>query len=149
MVMGIIEGLIGSIAGDKLLKKSSEKPKTHQQILYENGSQTFEHTCGAIAVGASEWVNLLNGDIAGARFFLPLDSITVMNNSGETITLYLNSVSDGITIPAYMVKPIARKAFRSFGILNAGTAGINAGEIIVQMRKLPPNVQVVNIGGGA
>ncbi len=149
MVFGIIEGLIGSVAGNFINKKASEKPLTYTQKLYEGGTRTFEHTCGAIAVGASEWVNLLGGDIPAARFYLPLDSITVLNNSGETITLYLNSVADGITIPPYMVKPIARKSFRSFGILNAGAAGIAAGEVLIQMKKLPPNVQVVNIGGGA
>jgi hypothetical protein len=149
MVMPILEGLIVSVAGNFINKKATEKPLSYTEKLYQGGTRTFEHTCGAIAIGASEWVNLLNGDIPAARFYLPLDSITVMNNSAEPITLYLNSVADAITIPPYMVKPIARKSFRSVGVLNAGVAGINAGEVIFQMKKLPPNVQVVNIGGGA
>lgn len=142
MVMPIIEGLIGSFAGDFITKKAKEKPISHVQSLVQGGSKSFEYANTIIAAGATQWVFVAN-QFPAARIFEPLDSITITNNSAVDILVYLNSASDWVQIPAYMIKPIARKPVRAFGLYNPSAGNIAADLILVSLKRLPPNVQVV------
>jgi len=110
--------------------------------IVAQGSQTYEYTLGAIGAGATAWLHM-EDIFPQARAFIPFDSLELINNSGQNVTLYMGSITEAITIPSYMIKPIARKAFRQIGVKNNGAAPTNAGEIILHVRRLPPNVQVV------
>lgn len=120
---------------------------TRLDEVIARGSKTYEYKCGALTHGTLYWYNL--GDIfPEGRAFIPFDSIEVNNNSGAILTLYLNSISEPFTIPAYMIKPIARRPFRQLGIKNVDAAiDTAADEVILHVRRLPPNVQVVVSSG--
>lgn len=128
-----------------LIKRN--RPLSRVQQLINQGSETYEYTnAGIIAAGAVVWVDVA-AEFPESRTFFPLDSIEVINNSAQEITLYLNSHTVSETVPSYMIKPINGKAIRQFGLKNNGAAGIAAGEIIVHLKRLPPDVQVVVTGG--
>ena len=110
--------------------------------IVAQGSQTYEAILDPINAGATTWLHMENL-FPIARAFIPFDSLELINNSGQNVTLYMGSITEAITIPSYMIKPIARKAFRQIGVKNNGAAATNAGEIILHVRRLPPNVQVV------
>jgi len=114
--------------------------------IINSGSQTYEYVAGVIAAGATLWLNM--GDIfPQARLFLPFDSIELINNSAQNLTLYMGSITEAQTVPSYMIKPIGRKPFRQIGIMNQGIVDTVAGEVILHVKRLPPNVQVVMTAG--
>ena len=114
--------------------------------IVAQGSQTREYSVPAILAGALLWIN--NDDIFPVlRPWFPLDYLEIVNNSAQNITLYLGSISEGITVPSYMIKPIVRRSFSQFGLRNIGAVDTNADEILVRVRRLPPDVQVVLSGG--
>lgn len=110
------------------------------------GSQSYEYKAGIILAGATLWLHM-EDIFPQARVFLPFDSLELINNSAQNIALYLGSISEVYTIPAYMIKPIARKAFSQLGIANLGAVDTVANDIILHVRRLPPNVQVVMTAG--
>ncbi len=117
--------------------------KVNTSAILMRGSQNFNYTNPAvIGVGATTWYDITTV-LPEARFFLPLDSITVTNNSAVQITILLNSPTESISIPSYMIKPIAGKPVRRFGIQNDGAAQVAIGEIIFQLKRLPPDITVV------
>lgn len=117
-----------------------------QANTINQGSQVFEYTAPIIAAGSSITIRI-SDQFPRARLFEPLDSIEVINNSAQPITLQLNTPNEIYTIPAYMVKPLSRKPIRQFTLINSGIADTVAGDIIVHVKRLPPNIQYVsNIG---
>ena len=138
--------MIAELLGLAGLVKNN-RPLSRTEQLIRDGSDTYEYTNAAIiAAAAVVWL-----DVAAlfpqSRIFFPLDSIEVINNSAQPITLFLNSHTVTETVPSYMIKPINGKAVRQFGLRNDGLVDIAAGEIIVHLKRLPPDVQVVVTGG--
>ena len=110
--------------------------------IIQQGSQTFEYSMPIVAAGALAWLHMEDIFPQG-RMFLPFDSIEVVNNSAQSITLYIGSIADPYTIPAYMIKPIARRSFYQVGIRNNGAADTVAGDILIHAKRLRPDVQAV------
>jgi len=121
--------------GDKMFTKNVAE-------IIKDGSETYEYTAGIIAAGTTTWVDVL-ASFPQARTFMPLDRIEVINNSAQQISLLLNSRSNAEAVPSYMIKPISRQPVRQFGLRNDGAVDTVAGDIIVHLRRLPPNVQYV------
>ncbi len=116
------------------------------EAIITKGSISYEYKLAGLAAngeaGDSIWLHM-EDIFPEARVFLPFDSLELINNSGQDVSLYMGSKADVITIPAYMIKPIARKPFMQLGIANLGSAATNDNEIILHVKRLPPNVQVV------
>ena len=114
--------------------------------IVAQGSRSQEYSVPAILAG--ETLTIHTEDIFPAlRPWFPLDYLEVVNNSAQNITLYLGSIAEAITIPSYMIKPIVRRSFMQFGLMNNGVVDTNVNEILVRVRRLPPDVQVVMSGG--
>ncbi len=122
------------------------QPITRGQQLINDGSDTYEYAAGVIAAGVTVWIDIA-ASFPRARTYFPLDSIEVINNSAQPIGLYLNSRSNVEVVPAYMIKPIAGEPVNQFGLKNAGLVDTVAGEVLVHLKRLPPNIQVVISGG--
>ncbi len=119
--------------------------------LLQGGSPPFEYSnAAAIPVGAANRVNVnIKQTIPAAGIYMPLDSMRIYNNSAQPIKIYFNSLTESITVPSLMIQPINRQPFSFFIIENMGAANIAIGEILIQMRRLPPDIQqTVNIGAG-
>jgi hypothetical protein len=116
--------------------------------LWAAGSPVYEWTnTAALAAGSITWLSVKTS-FPKAAIYEPLDSITITNNSAQAVSILLNGNEETITVPAYMIKPINRRAFSYFGIRNNGAAAIAIGEIIIQVKRLPPDIQpVANVGG--
>lgn len=117
------------------------------QVLIQQGSDTFKYTSGVLVAAGTPitWVQI-GRDFPRAKLYEPLDSFEIINNSGQPIVFWLNP-TESYTVPSYMIKPIARRPVRTFGLQNIGIADTVAGEIIIHMRRLPPDVQpTVNVG---
>jgi hypothetical protein len=110
------------------------------------GSQTYEYICGVLGAGVTLWLHM-EDLFPQARIFIPFDSLELINNSAQNLTLYIGSITEAQTVPSYMIKPIARRPFSQLGIMNQGAADTVAGEIILHVKRLPPNVQVVMTAG--
>lgn len=116
--------------------------------LWAAGSPVYEWiNTAALAPLSVTFLNVKN-NFPKAAIYEPLDSITITNNSAQSVSILLNGNEETITIPAYMVKPVNRRVFSYFGIRNNGAAAIAIGEIIIQVKRLPPDIQpVANVGG--
>lgn len=138
-------GLLGDILqGAKII--NNVRPLSTKERLFKDGSETFKYTCDAISASSKETVSIQK-EFPKARYWLPLDSFEIINNSGCEIAFYLNP-KESYNVPSYMIKPIARRPLHGFIIENlSSTTGISAGEIIIHMRRLAPDVQrTVNVG---
>jgi len=102
--------------------------------LIEQGSPTFEHTCGIIAGSAIEWVQV-DTTFPRSRTWSPLNYVEVLNNSAQEITVYHNSTQDSQLIPAYMIKPFSNKPVRVLGIQNNGAVATVAGDVILRFSR--------------
>lgn len=118
-----------------------------QSALIAGGSPNFEYkNAAAIAAGARVDVNVKQYQ-PKAGIYMPLDSMMIYNNSAQEITVYLNSLAESVTVPSLMIKPINKVNYEFFMIKNNGALPIAIGEILIQMKRLPPDIQqTVNVG---
>ena len=103
--------------------------------LIRSGSQPFTYNVGAILAGATVWVDV-NHSIPAAREFEPLDQMVLQNNSGQAITLTVDSPSITYSIQPYTIQPVNR-AFRRFAITNDGSGNISSGQVVVTVKRKP------------
>lgn len=135
--MDILSGILSTIGiVEKLPKKI-----TRQQSLINDGSEVFRYENPEIAAGTKLTVSI-EKEFPKSRLWLPLDSFEIINNSAENINFYLNP-KDKYTVIAYMIKPIARQPITTFILENLGSSAIAAGEIVIHMRRLSPDIQPV------
>lgn len=140
MVMPFITGIAGQILGTKL---NISRAPTRREILLADGSDTYEYSAPIlIAVGSPvTWVDI-SAEFPQARIFFPLDSVEFVNNSAQPIRFYRNAPNISEIVPSYMVRPM-NEVINQFGIANVGAADTVAGEILIRLRRLPPDVQRV------
>jgi len=143
MVMDFLGGIAGNLIGNKL--NNRQPAMTRSQQLINEGSQNYPYSSPIIVAGATLWIDIA-ASFPQARTYFPLDFAEVINNSAQNITVFLNSVSESRVIPSYMIKPF-RQPLRQIGLRNDGAAATVAGDITINFKRLPPNVQyVVNAG---
>jgi len=143
MVMDFLGGIAGNLIGNKL--NNRQPAMTRSQQLINEGSQNYPYSSPIIVAGATLWIDIA-ASFPQARTYFPLDFAEVINNSAQNITVFLNSVTESRVIPSYMIKPF-RQPLRQIGLRNDGAADTVAGDITINFKRLPPNVQyVVNAG---
>jgi hypothetical protein len=106
------------------------------------GSPTYEYVSIIIAAGTTQWFSV-DELFPESRTYAPLDSLEVINNSAQPLSVFINSQGNLMRVPAYMIKPFTKIALRQFGIRNDGLVDTVAGDIILHMRRNPPDVQIV------
>ena len=113
-------------------------PTTRERLL-SDGSMTWKYNVPALAASARLTVDIQK-EFPRARYYLPLDSFEIINNSGADLIFWLDPTQN-YTIPAYMIKPISRRPIRGFILENgSATTAIAVDEIVIHMRRLAPDI---------
>jgi hypothetical protein len=138
-MMNFLGGIAQNFAINKL---SNIKPRqSRAQQLITQGSQNYKYTADVIPATSRVWVTMEN-QFPEARVYMPFDFMEVINNSAQTITVYLNSENETRDIPSFMIKSF-RQPIRQIGLYNNGAVDTVAGDILINFKRMPPDVQVV------
>ena len=103
--------------------------------VMRDGSPNFYMTLGAIAAGASQYV-LVEDQWPKARKYQPMMSITITNQSGETVDLQING-QDYAKLPAGVIWADSESPVWSFKITNNDATNVASGEISVNVSSPP------------
>lgn len=143
MVMGFLGGIASNIIGEKIM--NAHPRMTRGQELLNDGSQNYPYSAPVIVAGTVLWIDIAT-EFPQARTYFPLDFAEIINNSAQPITVYLNSRSESRLVPSYMIKPF-RQPLRQIGLENIGVDDTVAGDILINLRRLPPDIQITaNVG---
>jgi len=85
--------------------------------VMRDGSPNFYMTLGAIVAGASQYV-LIEDQFPKARKYAPMMSITITNNSGENLDLFVNA-QPYASLPAGVIWADNESPVWSFKIFNS------------------------------
>ena len=100
-----------------------------------DGSPNFYMTLGAIVAGASQYV-LIEDQFPKARKYSPMMSITITNNSGENLDLFVNA-QPYASLPAGVIWADTESPVWSFKITNNDSTDVASGEISVNLSSPP------------
>jgi hypothetical protein len=103
--------------------------------VLRDGSPNFYMTLGAIAAGAFQYV-LIEDQFPKARKYQPMMSITITNNSGENLDLFVNA-QPYASLPAGVIWADTESPVWSFKISNNDSTNVLAGEISVNLSSPP------------
>jgi len=103
--------------------------------VLRDGSPNFYMTLGAIVAGAFQYV-LVEDQFPKARKYSPMMSITITNNSGENLDLFVNA-QPYASLPAGVIWADTESPVWSFKITNNDTTDVVAGEISVNLSSPP------------
>lgn len=110
--------------------------------MRKQGSPVYPVNIGALAAAASERQNIRDIDRNAYDIYEYLDSAVVINNSAQPITVRIGT-SD-YRILAYTTQSITKVIIRELLVTNSGTAATLAGEVRIELRRLPVNIQMVS-----
>ncbi len=103
--------------------------------VLRDGSPNFYMTLGAIVAGASQYV-LVEDQFPKARKYAPMMSITITNNSGENLDLFVNA-QPYASLPAGVIWADTDSPVWSFKITNNDATNVASGEIAVNLSSPP------------
>jgi hypothetical protein len=103
--------------------------------VLRDGSPNFYMTLGAIVAGASQYV-LVEDQFPKARKYQPMMSITITNNSGENLDLFVNA-QPYASLPAGVIWADTNSPVWSFKITNNDATNVASGEISVNLSSPP------------
>jgi len=103
--------------------------------VLRDGSPNFYMTLGAIVAGASQYV-LVEDQFPKARKYQPMMSITITNNSGENLDLFVNA-QPYASLPAGVIWADSDSPVWSFKITNNDSTNVASGEISVNLSSPP------------
>jgi len=103
--------------------------------VMRDGSPNFYMTLGAIVAGAFQYV-LVEDQFPKARKYAPMMSITITNNSGENLDLFVNA-QPYASLPAGVIWADSESPVWSFKITNNDTTNVASGEISVNLSSPP------------
>jgi len=103
--------------------------------VMRDGSPNFYMTLGAIVAGASQYV-LIEDQFPKARKYAPMMSITITNNSGENLDLFVNA-QPYASLPAGVIWADNESPVWSFKIFNNDSTNVASGEISVNLSSPP------------
>jgi hypothetical protein len=111
-------------------------------------SPAFQSKLGALAAGASTVIDYesdsFNGVAAIAAKYLPLNFVRILNNSSQSLDVYLNqNAGNVVTVAAGQDFILTDEPVRTLKIVNLGSSGTNANEVIINGKLLDVSTQDV------
>ena len=103
--------------------------------VWRDGSPMFQHSFGAIAAGANEFVSMQT-TFPASRAYEPLNTLVVTNTSGENVDIEING-QDYAMIPAGVIWSVDNQAIWSFRLTNISATNVAAGEIRANISRPP------------
>jgi hypothetical protein len=110
-----------------------------QQTRYKRadreGSPQYNYSCGAIAAGGSEYVEVA-AQFTDARKYAPMNSLRITNMSTERLTLTINGGSFSTPVPAGVILAITDQPVWTFTVSNDDSANATtAAEVQIQLQR--------------
>ena len=102
---------------------------------WRDGSPMYQHSFGAIAAGASEFVSMESA-FPSSRAYAPLNSLLITNTSGESCDLQING-ADYAMIPAGVIWSVSDQAIWNFKLTNISATNVASGEIRANISRPP------------
>ena len=104
-------------------------------LVWRDGSPMFQHSFGAIAAAASEYVEMQT-TFPASRAYEPLNNLVITNTSGENVEIQING-QDYALIPAGVIWSVTDQAIWSFRLTNISATNVVAGEIRANISRPP------------
>jgi len=104
-------------------------------LVWRDGSPMYQHSFGAIAAGANEYVSMQT-TFPASRAYEPLNNLVVTNTSGEAVDLMVNG-QDYAMIPAGVIWSVTDQAIWTFRLTNISATNVVAGEIRANISRPP------------
>jgi hypothetical protein len=95
----------------------------------------FQHTFGAIAAAANEYVSMQT-TFPASRAYEPLNNLVITNTSGENVDIEINGQNYAM-IPAGVIWSVDNQAIWSFRLTNISATNVVAGEIRANISRPP------------
>jgi len=109
--------------------------RERMRSTWRDGSPMYQHSFGAIAAGASEYVEMQSA-FPASRAYEPLNSLLITNNSGEACDLQING-ADYALVPAGVIWSVDNQAIWSFKLTNISATNVVSGEIRANISRPP------------
>jgi len=103
--------------------------------VWRDGSPNFQHTFGAIAAAADEYVSMQT-TFPASRAYEPLNNLVITNTSGENVDIEINGQNYAM-IPAGVIWSVDNQAIWSFRLTNISATNVAAGEIRANISRPP------------
>jgi len=103
--------------------------------VWRDGSPNFQHTFGAIAAGAEEYVSMQT-TFPASRAYEPLNNLVITNTSGENVDIEINGQNYAM-IPAGVIWSVDNQAIWSFRLTNISATNVASGEIRANISRPP------------
>ena len=103
--------------------------------VWRDGSPNFQHTFGAIAAGAEEYVEMQT-TFPASRAYEPLNNLVITNTSGENVDIEINGQNYAM-VPAGVIWSVDNQAIWSFRLTNISATAVVAGEIRANISRPP------------
>lgn len=112
--------------------------------IVRQGSRIFPYAVPKIDATKTFWYDIFSIFGNEAILFNYFDALVIINNSALPIHYYHQSVNEDYLILPNSTQPITRRPFSRFGFYNPdGAIDVAAGEVTMNMRRLPPDVTAV------
>jgi len=106
--------------------------------VWRDGSPMYQHSFGAIAAGAEEYVSM-ETTFPASRAYEPLNSLVITNTSGENVDIQINGQAYSM-IPAGVIWAVDNQAIWSFRLTNISATNVASGEIRANISRPPLGV---------
>jgi hypothetical protein len=103
--------------------------------VWRDGSPMFQHSFGAIAAGAGEYVSM-ETTFPASRAYAPLSSLVITNTSGENCNLQINGQAYAL-VPAGVIWSVDSQSIWNFSLTNISATNVVAGEIRANISSPP------------
>jgi hypothetical protein len=103
--------------------------------VMRDGSPMFQHSFGAIAAGADEYVEMQSA-FPASRGYEPLTTLLITNVSGENLDIEINGQNYAM-VPAGVIWSVDNQAIWNFRLTNISAGTVAAGEIRANISRPP------------
>lgn len=115
---------------------SLQRLRAHRMAtVWRDGSPNFQHSFGAIAAAADEYVSMQT-TFPASRAYEPLNNLVITNTSGENVDIEINGQNYAM-IPAGVIWSVDNQAIWSFRLTNISATNVVAGEIRANISRPP------------
>lgn len=105
------------------------------------GSGIHRFSVGALSSGETEVYNFRELEVNGVkgyfRPFLPLDTLVVVNQSSEDMSIKIGEMD--FWVPSNSTKSYTEQGFTYVEITNEGGTSISSGEVTIEVKRAPYN----------